>query len=263
MWDEFGSTISKISWADSHLIALQAELEEWAQKVPTIVFLEPSDDARQYSVQAEIVHHPELERWSLMAGDCVHSARCALDHLVYALAIQEGRVDPPADAKRLQFPITQSREEFDVQMQRIKSLSPESQALIEAAQPYNQSRSDSPAVLTVLNEFDNIDKHRLLNTATHRAGGVRVVFDEEPLVRRSLKLIDAPIEGRTEVASLTFDSPVPELKCRVLMSCAVVVTHSPGPNGGVASPLKVVLREIVNEVKRIAETILESRRLGP
>jgi hypothetical protein len=62
---------------------------------------------RRHSLILRVLKLPALERWSLVAADCVHNLRCALDHLVYAIAVYESGQDPPPNHRGLQFPIAE------------------------------------------------------------------------------------------------------------------------------------------------------------
>lgn len=254
---DFTSVFSKIGRAEAHYKMYEQETLKWAEQLPTAISLVGNDDGSRYTVMAENIYPPDLERWSLIAADCVHNLRCALDHLVYALAIQDSKIDPPTKKRYLQFPITESESEFATQEFRMAGLNPDSKALIEAAQPYNHRHLDSPAILTVLNDLENTDKHRLLNTAAHYAAGVRITFDPEPVSKRKLTLLEpSPIGQRAEIAYLTFDPPVLDLKCNVVVPLAILIKHVAVPNTKERSPLKVVLWNIFVEVKRIVATLV-------
>src|SRR4051794_32749877 len=69
------------------------------------VMKESDDTGSVHKVFVEVIEEPPLDRWSLVAGDCVHNLRSALDNLIYAIAIYQSRQNPPPDDKSLQFPI--------------------------------------------------------------------------------------------------------------------------------------------------------------
>jgi hypothetical protein len=46
----------------------------------------PNPDFTRYSFIIRELRRPAFKRWALIAGDCIHNLRSALDHLVYAIA---------------------------------------------------------------------------------------------------------------------------------------------------------------------------------
>lgn len=53
----------------------------------------------QFSLCFEV--QPDTLRWALLLGDALHNMRCALDHIVYALAVRQTGKGPPPGASRL------------------------------------------------------------------------------------------------------------------------------------------------------------------
>ena len=109
---------------------------------------------------------PEI---SAIAGDFFGNVRSALDYLVTQLVIAN---HPSVPSKGNAFPIAESAVDYaEFAPRRLKGVSPQAAALIEALQPYN--RGDNP--LGILNRLVNIDKHRSLNVVTVVADNTEVV----------------------------------------------------------------------------------------
>jgi hypothetical protein len=105
---------------------------------------------------------------SLLFGDAVHNMRSALDHLVYELVASNQ--DRPAGVPnhKTMFPICDTRTRFQTQAHRrgrITGVPVDACAVIERAQPFHRREAGQDHrvhPLWVLNQLDNIDKHRRL-----------------------------------------------------------------------------------------------------
>lgn len=107
---------------------------------------------------------PEVPlRFAVLAGEIIHHLRSSLDHLVYALIIQNGGTP----TKNNQFPICATTEKFDQACTSgmINGVSPSAKQLIMAVQPYTSTTPDD-TILHVVNQYDIFDKHRLLVVVT-------------------------------------------------------------------------------------------------
>ena len=101
------SVEAKLQRAQQHIQNLQDEIAPWMAKASYIISPQVNGDSTRYSLIAHLVgKEPPLQRWTLMAGDSLHNLRCALDHLVYAIAVHESGTEPPPDGNKLMFPIT-------------------------------------------------------------------------------------------------------------------------------------------------------------
>ena len=154
---------AKVRRAEEHLQAIQHSIRAWHDTHPYRFTRQSNADRTRHSIIARFDSRPPIEHLSLLSGDCSHGLRSALDHLVYAIAVYESGADPPPNERRLQFPITDTAELFQDQVWRIKALSTPVRAAIEACQPYNRRHKLVPPLLSILRDFDDTDKHRLLN----------------------------------------------------------------------------------------------------
>ena len=101
-------------------------------------------------------------RFSLVAGDAMHNARSALDHLIYALVEANGSIP----TRRNEFPIWEHGPKDSVERRtfanKLKGLRPDHAQGIRALQPFSDPKNPRSRRLAHLEDLDNLDKHRLL-----------------------------------------------------------------------------------------------------
>ena len=251
----------KIGRANELFNTLKRGIEGWMGTNPYAVTTKHDAEGRRHSLVLNISSPPPLERWSLIAGDCVHNLRGSLDHLVYALAIRHMGNENFPKYRMLQFPILDSPEKFDEWIEKLHwnapgtgvrttSISSKTREFLERAQPYNRRHSKLPHQLTILNEFSNSDKHRLLNiTFTHLVDGKIDFMSRLPgggpdiYWRRT-----AVPESGAEIAFFSIDPPQPDVDYKYHVTLQITVKHLPGPNGVDASPLLRTLAWLTAEV---------------
>ena len=97
-------------------------------------------------------------RFSVLAGEVIHHLRSSLDHLIYALIIQNGC----SPSKKSQFPICSTLKNFENARKRgvIDGVSVSAKKLITTLHPYTSPTPDD-TVFAVLNIYSNLDKHQL------------------------------------------------------------------------------------------------------
>ena len=100
----------------------------------------------------------------LLAADLVHNTRVALDYVLARLKDEFG-----GDAGRGSFPICQSEDLWQRTVVRAKTsaldgLAPPAVDLVYREQPLHR-RAPAEDPLVILNQLDNVDKHRLLHQA--------------------------------------------------------------------------------------------------
>lgn len=113
-------------------------------------------------------------------GDALHNLRSALDHLAYAMWVASGSVGNP---KRIYYPIidTDSRTVYESSRSgKVQGIAPRLRDMMDATEPYKGGAGHD---LWVLNELDNIDKHRRLNVIVAAFGG----FWVHPVVRQCVE----------------------------------------------------------------------------
>jgi hypothetical protein len=69
----------KLERARAHLTELERASAGWLGPTTHPLDVVLADDGRHLELVLTLVEPPPLEEWSLMAGDCVHNIRTALD----------------------------------------------------------------------------------------------------------------------------------------------------------------------------------------
>ena len=156
------SAVAKFNRAQVHFQALQADTRTFFNAKPYRIRRESNADMTEHRFHIDFTSDPPSETWGLLLGDGLHNLRCALDHAVYAIGVNESGVDPPPQGKRLQFLITEDDTKWDADQWHLKTLSQPAQATIKGQQPRGYADEFALTPLGGLQEFDNTDKHRVL-----------------------------------------------------------------------------------------------------
>jgi len=213
--DAMRDVYSKLEWAEKHL----ADLMDLGQD-----YLRPGGgDERPLGIRFNdrhpplviasfIVEKPMPVEMSLHAGDLVHNARTALDHVLARLKDHFG-----GDTRSGTFPITESDADWkgrvyprrDGKRQRgpVDGLPCSARTLIYREQPhvaYAGRREEDPVV--ILSAMDNSDKHRLLHhgfaypTAERGLDLIEVCDRKRVLSQTNVWTSGQPIEHGTVMA---------------------------------------------------------------
>jgi hypothetical protein len=226
--------------------------------------LERDEDAGEATVRAYFKTPHPIHDLGTLIGECVHNLRSALDQLAWQLAIVAGNDPPP---KTTEFPIFLDREKFHALgkngkptrasgLFKMRSLDPDSQALIENMQPYHAGDSHP---LWVLHELSKTDKHRF-TLATALA--VQWPMMSPPKVRDLLIVGEhaklPPYEGGDTISTFQVQrtGPNPDLKVKPNFSLSVVFDKQ-GPAKG--EGLFKTLLQLRDAVKLIVSTFRISR----
>jgi hypothetical protein len=178
------SHLLKLARAKEHFEALDSDIRRYVFDEETVAIrFVVSKDRKQHSAWARLNHEPPAE-WGPLIGDTVHNLRCTLDHIVWQLA------DPAERGTHTMFPIFTVADQFAETdkkgratwrsgLNKLRGVPPDAGALIEASQPYHwDGTGDHPGkALELLNDLENIDKHRTLHFAV---GDTRVQTLELP-----------------------------------------------------------------------------------
>lgn len=256
MW--LDDVVAKLRRAEEHFDTLKNEIGRWYEMRPYRITKKVNADFTRYSQIVSITNPPDLQRWAVITSDCFHNLRSALDYLIYAVAIQESSMNPPPDCEKLQFPITDSSAIFENSRWRIKSLSPGMQTALETVQPYNRPHPSLPPLLSILRDFDNSDKHRLLHVMLTRPcqGKFGDVRNIPPGVAFSVATTSGDIVDNTEVAALVFDGPAPDVQYKFEVDFVVAMAHTASPPDSEPwSDFAAVLVRIIPEVRYIIDVV--------
>lgn len=217
---------SKLRWASSIHASLQTEIEAVERQNSHGFTVEVDSDSGEYNFY---IHNlPVLDRtWGLRIGDCLHSARCALDYLMVSL-VALGTGKDPQEVEDVQFPIYKERNRFNGAIGELKK----NQILagwlsrVEELQPYNAGNPSIwgwsedgfgdermpplPYGLDRLTMLDNIDKHRCILHPYIRSRlwvGSLDVPPEFKSINSSMPM--EPLEEGSLVGTARFETPLP------------------------------------------------------
>jgi hypothetical protein len=153
----------KTARALEHLEALGRELKSFYDGKPYAITR--SDDAKSGRHVVRVRMKDVSERTAILAGDCVHNLRCALDHAVFSLAIC-ATGDLPGT--RLQWPVLETRNDKTLRLQT-HGVPAEAVAIIESLQPWHEGLGDAfrRNRLWQIHKLDIIDKHRRVAIGLH------------------------------------------------------------------------------------------------
>lgn len=152
---------AKIARAEENTLRLEEDLNAFFIENPEPIITTgfASDRLPKYFVRARLRSRLPLAL-SVDAGAIVHQFRSSLDHLVVALAVQNG-TEP---TRKHEFPIYMKAKDFkDAIKKKLDGLSDLAIAAIEGAQPYHVKDSNM-STIKLLHSLNNRDKHRELVT---------------------------------------------------------------------------------------------------
>lgn len=158
------------------------------------------------------------QRLGTHAGDYFTNLRAALDHAVYGIALASGTYPT-----RTQFPICSSASAFTRQSRRdLSGLPARWVPVFDALQPYTEdNRNVARHPLTLLRDYANADKHRLIHTALTVPSEHRLALEPvEPIPVERFSGVEswvaarAPLRDGDEILGINFARD-PSLEFRV------------------------------------------------
>jgi hypothetical protein len=158
--------------AEGQFDDLQAEvIKTFKENLPELVM---EDDPEAGEKIVYFAEEPYLPRsWGIDVGQMVNNARTALDHLIYALAVEAGG-NPELD--KTAFPIFQDRDEYwktrgrgtrktTVRDQYLAGVDEAAREKIDNIQPYHYGKNAYRDTLAGMAEIANAHKHKTLKPA--------------------------------------------------------------------------------------------------
>ena len=217
---------SKLRWATSIFSSLRSEIDELEQLDGHRYTTSVDADSGEYTFYIHDL--PGLNHtWGLRIGDCLHSARCALDYLMVGL-VAMGTGAAPQDVGDVQFPVYSKKSQFNGAMGELRKNEILAGWLnrVEELQPYNagnpsiwgwsdhglggESMPRLPLGLDRLTVLDNVDKHRCIlhpyigpkfwTSSLELPSGFTQLSGNQPMV---------PLEEGSVVGRVTFETPLP------------------------------------------------------
>jgi hypothetical protein len=152
---------AKIERAKELLQHLCREVSTLLEDGPYKIIGENQPERQRYTFR--LLGPPVPDRIAVLAGEVIHHLRCCFDHVVWALATENG---PPN--KRITFPVCSTADKFALAVKSgiIKGVSNVHAPLIESIQPYRTMDAEN-SILQAIHDLDIADKHRLLVVVSH------------------------------------------------------------------------------------------------
>lgn len=257
------SVEAKFARAKTHLETYRSELIHWRDGKPYRISPERSVDFTRYYLVLHVEKRPDLLGWTLIIGDCIHNLRCALEHLVYAIAVHESGQNPPPRGNRLAFPIADGPDVFRDDARRIAGLSGPVRAAIESVQPYNRTNPITPPALALLRDFANRDKHKLLELAfaNQIEGTINYSLPAGRFGRGKVITNHGKLEDNTPLMTWIFEKPEPGVQFdQVEIGIAISLWHekrdASAPESAPMNEATALLTFIVDEVRFVIDTVV-------
>src|SRR5215216_172758 len=150
----------KVGRANMHLEALKEQVEGFLEGNPYGVFPYYDGYTDKCILRAE-VHTPPPQEWGIIIGDIAHNLRSALDQVVWQLAL----LQTTTPYNRTAFPIFTTRDKYRNNGGRlVQNLATRQEALIKWLQPYRRGNKAESDLLWLLQDVNNTDKHRVIQT---------------------------------------------------------------------------------------------------
>lgn len=207
----------KLQRAEEHLGQLISEHERFVRERNPYRMIPELDLDPEYDVlwRVKIVDYPPLERWSSLAGECVHAMRSALDYLALALV----RVHDPT-AEYAEFPILKDKfaQRSGRQVLRwgveapkkLRGVDRRPLAQVRWLQPYRRRDGDERFhPLWLIHEMDVIDKHRRPNIVGPFVRGLKYITVDCEIVAD--ERFAGPFEDGTPIARYRARATGPEM----------------------------------------------------
>jgi hypothetical protein len=176
---QLASIEEKLIRAEKHATELNDLIDSYVKSLPIKTRTVRDPARRTLSVLVETVA-PVPPQISVVLGEIVHQLRSTLDHLVWQLVVwNTGK--PPARPWKAAFPIAATEQQYDAQASAmLVGVSDCAVARVRGLQPFQPGGKPEVHYLTLLQELNNVDKHRTLHALTATSGVSKIVGDQPP-----------------------------------------------------------------------------------
>jgi hypothetical protein len=163
------SALAKLARGSEHHTALGRAADAYRTSSPFRVVRDQDPETYEHRTYAIPTAQPPPEI-ALLAGDCAHNLRAALDHAVFGLSEAHlGRRLTADEQRRPEFPVLDYEGRWaSAATQKLCWLPPEAVSIILEVQPFRFGNAEAVRYdpLLLLAELDNVDKHRVLPVVT-------------------------------------------------------------------------------------------------
>lgn len=246
---------AKLNRGREHLVSLIDLVQGWGASEPYTILKECNDDRTEFHIGIEFRDFPDVLHWGLLAGEVLFNFRCALDHIVYALAVAGSGSAPPPKEGQLAFPITTTPEEFDKAIERrLRSVPAEAVEIIRVAQPFRDADPTRHALFR-LHRLNNVDKHRLIHVAVFALRSVETKisgFERGPV---EVTVNESPLERISPLVRFKVPRPIPGIDVELAASIRISFPDEPPPRKSMLENLEEVCQatlKVTNDLRPFA-----------
>jgi hypothetical protein len=242
---DLADAFERLRWARHHMEILRPQIEAFEERDAHRISVDIDHDAGEYTFHVHDLE-PVNPDWGLIMGDCIHSARTALDYVVVRLWARVKGINPgDVEDRDITFPIRSAQikpDDTDADIEKAWVAAREGfkapaakfgkepgfsgyLATIEQLQPFNSQNPSIwglncgmlrfpllPQALDRLSRLDNIDKHRVPHAAwASIAFGPPSINMYAPADFKSLGGTQSysPLENDAQIGSWRFQTPLP------------------------------------------------------
>lgn len=172
----------KIIRAQDHLDAFDAEIATYKAANPYSIIQQFEDHIPEKSGRPGLTWRAHIDpplptlRLAVIAGDVLHCLRSALDHLAWALVLENDGVPSSDSHPKTQFPIL-SKPPVTIRAKE-GGITKAAETILAEVQPYSGGQDPTVHSLKILSRLSNVDKHRTLNFVAIDFGRVVMKFSD-------------------------------------------------------------------------------------
>jgi hypothetical protein len=239
----------KLGRANVHLESLKEQVQRFIDGNPYGAVAEYDGQTEKCVLRTQIFVPPPQD-WGIIIGDIAHNLRSALDQLVWQLACTQTAT--PFD--KTAFPIfdvfTKYRDNGRIVIQ---NLTPRQKTLVRRLQPYHRGNRAIEHPLWLLQNINNTDKHRVIQT-------IGAVFDVRGLGFGNLWGFDLynmnvyggqRLEEGAPIADFTLVQTAPDARMDMHPEIIPTIEFGKGSNTVEGMPLIATLSDILTHVERV------------
>jgi hypothetical protein len=176
----------KIERAREHIHSLDKVVRAFFDTLPYRVNTKRDPSRRLVYYLSDV--QPTPTSFATITGDAIQNLRSSLDHLVQQLYLVAAR--GVATSRQVSFPIGLDAHAFKSQLGQLKveGVRADALAVLESVEPYKGGKGHD---FWVLQELNNIDKHRLLMPVGSAYQSLNIGAHMQPMIEQLTKKLDA------------------------------------------------------------------------
>lgn len=253
---DLSGVTAKLNRAEEHLATLDASLKAWRGSDPYTLTDAKHPDKTEIRFYAHFKVVPDVLRWGLLAGDCVHNLRCALDHVIWeASTIQDTSVEFPIFEDPAKF-LSTKRGGGLHKIRGIKRA--EARDVICRYQPWRNANGADQDSLWLIHEFDRMDKHQVITPVgiipRNVNLGLVIEYASEEIAAAAgpPTVVTQPfaLKENAEVLSLHFLKPFEGVKMQAHFAFGIAIEYR-----GNAAGITGTLRNLCQHARRVIEEL--------